>query len=170
MKNEKILNWLECSGGPFILMEKSLLKYWGGYDEEGEPNDYDRACEINEYLGIVNVHDGVALIVNTESMQIAINPSIKTNEIMFISWVYANNEQDIINSLKEIPEYIWDNINIKIQIINGDLVLFESVNPGNDVEEYFNILLEKGNYCVLSGVYNPNKSTRFILYKLIKLD
>jgi hypothetical protein len=61
------LKWIESDGGPLVLMSRELLPYWGGYDQfDLDPldpaHDYGRACSVNDYLGVLPVGPGDALV------------------------------------------------------------------------------------------------------------
>ncbi|MEV4558898.1 Imm21 family immunity protein [Kitasatospora sp. NPDC049285] len=51
--------WAESGGGPLVVVPASSLHHWGGCTPNGStlgggpPDDYDRACAIEDYAGVV---------------------------------------------------------------------------------------------------------------------
>ncbi|MFD9409780.1 Imm21 family immunity protein [Streptomyces sp. NPDC059989] len=56
--------WLETEGGPFIVVPRAALPHWSG--PEG---DYDRACEVIDFVGVLELPDGAeALALGDEPL------------------------------------------------------------------------------------------------------
>ena len=45
------MSWVSSEGGPLILIGKSDLSNWEGIDGF----DYDRACPVEDYVGVIEV-------------------------------------------------------------------------------------------------------------------
>jgi hypothetical protein len=57
--------WVTSAGGPLILIPESACHLWGGAprtypDEEG---DYGRACDVDGYVGLIDVGAAQALVL-----------------------------------------------------------------------------------------------------------
>ncbi len=70
------LLWVHSNGGPLILLSEHLLNYWDGinppkdgrqieatfrWGPHSAATDYDRACDVSDYMGLLEVGPGAAL-------------------------------------------------------------------------------------------------------------
>jgi hypothetical protein len=63
----KPLKWIESTGGPLLLLERALLPYWhGSFGNTTAATDYDRACEIADYVGAIEVGSGIGVVLGEE--------------------------------------------------------------------------------------------------------
>ncbi|MGI8882844.1 MAG: Imm21 family immunity protein, partial [Pyrinomonadaceae bacterium] len=90
--------WVSGDGGPLILMEQKYLTTWEGSDEPSngrviEANsqwvldvitDYDRACSIEDYLGLINVGEGKAIVLGGDEMATTWFPLSENSEGILI--------------------------------------------------------------------------------------
>src|SRR4051812_20544359 len=103
------LAWLFSDGGPLLLLQEELLPHWGGSDPltggsgaYGGPSvtsgrapasDYDRACAVQGYLGLMRVGPGEGLVLGDEPMQTAWWRSAGQDADTLIRWQWADDEQ-----------------------------------------------------------------------------
>ncbi|MFG3182139.1 Imm21 family immunity protein [Streptomyces nigra] len=59
--------WVESMGGPLIVIPASVVAAWRGCTESGVmaggatvPDDYDRACEVDDLAGVITVGENGA--------------------------------------------------------------------------------------------------------------
>ena len=90
--------WIDSDGGPLILMEARLAPHWTGVDGK----DYDRACEVNDYLCVLTVGDGQALVFGEEPMSTAWLAN--RNGGTFVRWSYGESQSAVLETLKGISE------------------------------------------------------------------
>ncbi len=89
------LLWMESGGGPLLLVPGEYLPFWGGIDpptdgrqivahfryggDDAPATDYDRACDVDDYLGVIEVGSGCGVVLGDEPLPTAIvPPSVKT--------------------------------------------------------------------------------------------
>jgi hypothetical protein len=75
--------WVGTASGPMLLLPDSLLDEWSGIDvpasrtvralfrwnlREARASDYDRACDVEDYAGVIPVGYGEGLVM-TESLR-----------------------------------------------------------------------------------------------------
>ena len=108
------LNWVSGDGGPLILMEQKYLADWEGSNAPSngrvvEANsrwglevatDYDLACDIEDFLGLINVGEGKALVLGGDELATTWFPLFENQEGILIRWDYADSESEIINFAK----------------------------------------------------------------------
>lgn len=69
--------WVTSAGGPLILIPESACHHWGGAprtypDDEG---DYGRACEVDGYVGLIDVGAAQALVLGDMPARTTFLPS-----------------------------------------------------------------------------------------------
>jgi len=77
------LTWIESNGGPLLVLPCSLLSAWRGTDDPspgekveatfrwnpaGVATDYDRACDVSDFAGVIPVGSGEALVLADEPL------------------------------------------------------------------------------------------------------
>lgn len=163
---KSLSKWIQTDGGPLILIEKRLMDFWEGSLGENVITDYDRACLIDDFLGLVDVESSPCLILNDEPLRTAIwqeNP----DEAIFVRWRWANNEETIKEILpKSLKLESWEKSEIKLSLSGDELFLFDSSYGGKEVEESLNLKLPKGQYYIYTLFFEPDNETAFILHLL----
>ena len=168
--------WISGDGGPLILMEERLLPLWDGSDAPANgrvviaesrwglevATDYDRACDIREYTGVIKVGDGEALVLSTDGENQA---TWLTNTEMLVEWCYAESEADL---LKEVE--LWaENGDIlftsNFEVTSSRVVLLVSAEAGTDpLYDRLTFDLMPGRYIIESGV-RENESTSVVCHR-----
>src|SRR5689334_12776726 len=97
-------DWVQSDGGPLILLERHLLPEWMGIlpsrDGRRSANavatattpsrtDYDRACKINDYVGVVPVGAAHGLVLNDVPLLTTWRKSTEGGG-MIVRWDFAD--------------------------------------------------------------------------------
>src|SRR5438105_1432795 len=97
------MRWINSEGGPLIILSEDNLDTWKGITGgDAAMTDYHRACQIEDYCGIIRVGDGVGIVLGDEPPQttwIAIGSQCG----VLVRWKYANDEVSVIKHLQMIP-------------------------------------------------------------------
>ncbi|MEV8545651.1 immunity 21 family protein [Streptomyces sp. NPDC051572] len=161
------VQWVESGGGPLIAVPTTVLPFWTGADGDELASDYDRACEVGGYAGLLPVGDSAALVLGDDPASTSFLPEHGT----FVRWCAANSEDEV---LAVIPaalagatwenEVHWD--------VPGPVVLFDSAWPGRESEgtEHLKVDLEPGRYAVRAGQAQPGPETWLGLVQLRRLS
>ncbi|MEU8506699.1 Imm21 family immunity protein [Streptomyces brevispora] len=89
--------WVESMGGPLIVVPVSALTAWRGSAETGvlagdalAPDDYDRACAVDDLAGVIAVGDSgaQALVLADEPATSCFLPEHRA----FLRWLAADSE------------------------------------------------------------------------------
>lgn len=175
-------NWVSGDGGPLILMEQQYLANWEGSDEPSngrivEANsrwglevgtDYDLACDVEDYLGLINVGDGKALVLGGYELATTWFPLLENQEGILIRWVYGNSESEVIDFAKFLP--VEKNAeSIKFVVEDSELVLFVAAESGNDkIYSRLEFSLSKGTYGI-STIESEDEQTSVICHHFRKI-
>jgi hypothetical protein len=180
------INWVCSAGGPLILVPAEIAPHWRGVEgwsppEDGRDlagessSDYARACDIDDYLGMLEVGPGRALILGDEPMQTAFIPSPEGG--IAVRWMYAEDEDGVWRAVGAVPESVWEPTPHRIEVAQEGILVFDSAYPGDALPAssgdgatvpWIRIELSSGTYLVDTADYGPDSSTRLVLHRLQK--
>ena len=141
------LQWVSGDGGPLILMEERLLPYWEGSDApsngrivEAESRwglnvatDYDLACDVQGWAGVIRVHDGNALVLSASGDAMATWVSeFEGVEGVVVEWEYADSEEGLIAAVKELLGAGESSATNEMYIKESPIVLFVAAERGDE--------------------------------------
>jgi hypothetical protein len=183
MKTDEFkFTWVSGDGGPLILMEQKYLANWEGCDEPSngrviEANsrwglevatDYDLACDVEDYLGLINVGKGKALVFGGDELATTWFPLLENHEGILIRWNYGNSESEVIDFAESLADEVEKNETIEFSVENSELALFVAAESGNDkVYPRLNFNLSSGTYKV-STIEREDEQTSIICHHLRK--
>ena len=90
--------WIQSNGGPLLLLPAELLRQWGGTATA----DYERACTVQDEIAVLDVGNGVGLVLGDEPHQTAWAPADDGG--LLVRWVYADDEADVWAAVDTIRE------------------------------------------------------------------
>ncbi|WP_327736162.1 immunity 21 family protein [Streptomyces nojiriensis] len=162
-----LVDWVESGGGPLVVVPADVLARWEGADSEGPESDYDRACAVFGYTGLLAVGPSHALVLGDEPSSTVFLPE----HGVFVRWVAAESEAELLGSVgAALADAAWEDG--QVWDVPGPVVLFDSAWPGSDVEpdNHARVDLEAGRYEVRAALAEPNSETAFQLVQLVRLD
>lgn len=172
--SDKNLKWISSDGGPLILMERNLVAHWRGNSDASSNErlskdayltDYDRACSVGDYLGLIQVASGEALVLDDEPMQTAWLGLSKEKGLL-VRWQWARDEASIMRTIGGIAEELWETTDLVFEMTNGELLLFDAACSGDEIDSGVRIALSPGEYLLDTACYRPNDETSLILHRL----
>ena len=88
------LPWVDSGGGPLIAVPTSALGEWTGasMDDGDSWGDYDRACQVDGFVGVLDVGADQALVLADEPASTTYLPDRR----IFVRWIYANSEAEVV--------------------------------------------------------------------------
>ncbi|MER6383763.1 immunity 21 family protein [Streptomyces sp. NPDC001250] len=160
------LEWVESGGGPLIAVPETVLPFWAGADSEELDTDYDRACEVDGYVGLLPVGDSAALVFGDEPASTSYLPDHAT----FVRWSAANSEAELLATVPAaLDAAMWGSeVHWRVP---GPVLLFDSAWPGQaaDRTEHLRVPLEAGTYTVRAAYVQPGPETWVGLVRLTRL-
>ncbi len=134
------LTWVSSMGGPLVVVPLSALHQWGGCTEDGvivggsnQPDDYDRACAVEEYAEVISVgdpHAASALVLGDEPATTCYLPERRT----FLRWLAAESDAALFTAAEAVladPATPWEDCGV--WETDGPAVLMDSVEAGTDL-------------------------------------
>ncbi|MFG2133399.1 immunity 21 family protein [Streptomyces sp. NPDC048751] len=158
--------WVESGGGPLIAVPEAVLPFWAGADGEEAASDYDRACEVDGFIGLLPVGDSAALVFGDEPASTTYLPDQGT----FVRWAAADSEEELLAQVPTAletalwePEVRWS--------VPGPVLLFDAAWPGNDSTrtDHVRVALAPGRYAVRAANVQPGPETWLGLVQITKL-
>lgn len=172
-----VLRWINSAGGPLILLSSEYLDAWFGCFHSGSDGleaaddpldirtDYGRACAVKDYLGVVEVSDGEALVLGDEPLSTAWWP-LSSAEGVLIRWVYGDDHAEIMQYLARVDDMNWTPSGITLRVSKHPLYLFDAASPGDEADDRLILLLDEGHYDVATGDLRPDPNTNLLLHRL----
>lgn len=171
------MRWISSEGGPLVLLPKRVLTAWNGCSSQsnspthsaGVKSDYDRACEINGYTGIIAVQMEEVLVLGEPMQTTWISVDGKENG-MIVQWLYADNEISAFHHAQTVPYNLFRSTGLIFHVPDPELYLFDSAIPGNSLMECdaLHIELKPGDYHVETASYKPDERTFLVIHQLRK--
>jgi hypothetical protein len=133
------LTWVRSMGGPLVVIPASALDQWGGCTEDGvilgetdNPDDYDRACAVDEWAGVIRVGtgDSYALVLSGEPATTCYLPEQR----IFLRWLAADSDGELLAAAEAVlidPATVWENCGF--WETEGAAVLMDSAEAGSDL-------------------------------------
>ncbi len=184
--------WVRSAGSPLLLLPKILQDDWDGieispdreveakfrWDKNGPATDFDRACDVEAYVGVIQVGSGEGVVLGDEANITSWYPLENTQSGVLVRWVYAENLDSVVKHIQSIvpSELEWESEGI-VNFTSTSLILFDSALPGCGIEEtakvvlpgyekdrdFIKIDLKAGSYNIKSCYYEPDKKTSLLL-------
>lgn len=157
---------MESGGGPLVAVPTDVLTRWEGADSDGPESDYDRACAVADYAGLLAVGPSHALVLGDEPSSTVFLPE----HGVFVRWLAAESEAELLGSVgAALADAAWEEG--QGWDVPGPVVLFDSAWPGSEVEpdNHARVDLEAGRYEVRTALAQPNSETAFQLIQLVRV-
>ncbi|WP_328429172.1 immunity 21 family protein [Streptomyces sp. NBC_00443] len=161
-----VVEWVESGGGPLIAVPETVLPFWAGADGDETVSDYDRACEIEGFVGLLPVGDSAALVLGDEPA----STTYLRDQGIFVRWCAADSEAELLARVPDaLATAVWGH-EVRWNV-PGTVVLFDSAWPGRETErtEHLRVALEPGAYAVRAAQVQPGPEIWLGLVQLRRL-
>ncbi|MER6133193.1 immunity 21 family protein [Streptomyces sp. NPDC001815] len=160
------VEWVESGGGPLMAIPEGVLPFWTGADGDELASDYDRACEVEGFVGLLPVGNATALVLGEDPAATAYLPEHGT----FVRWFAGASESELLAGVPAAldtaawgREVHWE--------VPGAVVLFDAAWPGEESTKtgHLRIALAPGRYAVRAARAEPGPETWLGLVQLRRL-
>lgn len=163
--------WITSTGGPLVLMEKDAARTWlgvlGSSDPGEDRSDYERACSVDDYVGLIFSNGTPVIVLDQEPLFTTWYPK-SLSEGIIVRCVWSNDLQDAETAFSRFDSLgDWEHSDIVVDL-PSELVLFDSSSSGYELDETVDIKLEPGKYAVQTLFFDADSETRLLLHKLRK--
>lgn len=173
------MEWIESNGGPLICVPNSALALWRGIDALGDysqkagayRSDYDRACAIMDFLGVVPIGNSMGIVLGDMPMPTTILASTKGLPViariccadpsadipmLLGTGLSPPNAKRVERVIVSIPERVW--------------YLFDSAYPGDwSGKDCLKADFPIGSVYIDTFEYRPNDQTFLIVHQFNSL-
>lgn len=176
--------WIESAGGPLLLLDNQYLPAWLGHapaweawmdldsvglsddqPQSSQPTDYERACQINGYVGILDVGGGQGVVLSGDWLATAWLP-LNESEGILIRWIHGVDQAGLLQRLMPITSADWNESIGLFRIRSQPLSLFDSAWPGEEAPERLLVALIEGEYTIDTAIVLPDQQTELVLHRL----
>lgn len=157
------------------MMEEAILDFWEGSDEPSGgrvvnaesrwgldvATDYDKACDVNDFAGVIEVDRGRAFVLSTNGDAMATwLPNFEGFAGAFVEWGYADNERDLVEEASCLIRESAFSETHEFNIHSGPCVLFVAAERGReDIYPRQTFDLTPGKYVVRTGVRTTEQTS-----------
>jgi hypothetical protein len=140
-------------------------------DPSAPATDYDRACDIDDWLGVLYVGPAEGLVLGDEPAATAWWPEARAAGTP-VRWIAAESDDVLIRHLARIPGSISMEDRTSYTVEDSPLFLFDAALPGRELEafrdeERLTVRLTPGRYSVLTATYTPDDETELVLHRML---
>lgn len=184
METDKLkFQWTSSDGGPLLLIEEKSLLNWEGSDAPSngrvvEANfrwglevatDYDRTCDVEDWLGLINVGEGKAIVLGGDETATTWLDLIEKREGMLVRWIYADSDEDAVNKAKSLFDELGKEESFEFKVGDSDLILFSAAESGEyKISPRLKFNLESGDYKIFTIEYK-DEQTSIICHRFGKI-
>lgn len=168
--NYRSLKWLDTGGGPYVLVATKDLSKWGGIRTDEAPSDFDRACEVEDYIGAVPLGEGQAIVLGDDPFATAFMSAPMLGGGYILRWLWGDDEQAAVAALHRIRPEDWTSEKFAFDAGDGRLTLFDSIHPGDAAPHRIEVELGPGRYAVATANVQPNENLCLMVHRLIPLQ
>jgi hypothetical protein len=180
MADERLrLTWINTAGGPHLVIPERYAPAWEGCfvpsggrvieatfrcNPNGPATDYDCACNVSGWLGVIRVGRSQAMVLSGDDTQAAYYHWGRGHFIL--SWLYAESETELLDHFHDVQATLPVEEEAVFRHPGGKVFLMDSVDlPGRWMGPHAEFQLPRGRYLVETG-HSETESTYLIVHRL----
>lgn len=162
------LQWLDTDAGVLLLLSVNLKPLWSGieapkdgrviqatfrWNPDAPASDYDRACDVSGYAGLIPVGSGVGLVLGEDPLPTTWHP-LPEGGILLVR-LYTSETGNYPDTIPPLPtDLTWETVG-DFSTDGSPLVLFDSTEPGDEPPNFPSVPVElaEGRYAVDSTTW-----------------
>ncbi len=173
------LPWVNTTGGPHLVIPERYASAWEGgvapangrvveaafrCNPEGPATDYDRACDVRGWLGVIPVGRGQALVLSGDNTQATYYRWGRGH--FLLRWLYAESETKLLDHFHDVQARLPVEEAAGFWHPGGMVYLMDSTDlPGRWLVEHTDFQLPRGRYRVLTS-HSETEETYIIIHRL----
>ena len=147
------MKWIESSGGPLILCSSKNITYWGGAGRSSDAfqSDYQLACAVNKYIGVVSIGSGEALVLGDEP-NLTSFIECRPGYYLLARIIYADKYPRVSEIIEISKNTEFDQSAFHFEMDYNEAVLFDATEIGDELfsiarsDEYIISSMVPGKY------------------------
>jgi hypothetical protein len=174
------LQWIKTAGGPHLVLPEAYAAEWEGFAipsggrvvkasfqcNPGSPaTDYDRACSVKGWLGVIPVGKGMALVLHGDDTIAAYYRTARGQHYL-LRWLFAPSETALLDYFHDVQKQLLVEHEAGFRHPGGKLLLMDSVDlPGSFMTPPSEFVLPRGRYRVLTS-HSQSEEVYIIVHQL----
>lgn len=164
MKKKYLANW-EGSAAPSNGRIVEANFRWG----LEIATDYDRVCDVDDWLGLISVGEGKAIVLGGDETATTWLDLIENREGMLVRWIYADSDEDAVGKAKSLADELGKDESFEFVVGDSDLILFSAAESGDDkISPRLKFNLSSGTYKI-STIKYKDEQTSVICHRFRKV-
>lgn len=164
-----MMRWIE-SDGPLLLIPRSVVPHWGGgqSSEHGRGDDYDAACAVEGYVGVIERNGAPVVVVTGEPLP---TTAVRLGSATaLVRWEYAPSEEEASNLLRQLraPDAYESEWYADFVSNEREWFLMSAVEDGRKPGVLIPVELEPGAYRVQVRQWSPTDDAAFLVYDFMR--
>ncbi|MFP2962329.1 Imm21 family immunity protein [Myxococcus sp. 1LA] len=124
-----VIQWIDSEGGPLIAIPRSCRADWTGILSR----DYDDACGVVGYLGVLKRKWGQALLFGDAPMLTGVIH--RPDGLALVRWVWGPSENEFLRvALHTELDGVSPTETLRVWLRDEPYVVFDSAAPGSEAE------------------------------------
>ena len=123
-EGDKRLRWVQSAGGPLVVLPARYRRSWGGCWRPRSATDYDRACGVPGYQGVLAAGAGDALVLGDTPDLTA--PCRLGGVRYLLRWGFAPNEAEMLAAFRAAAPTLAADERCVFRHPGGWVVLFDA--------------------------------------------
>lgn len=163
MKKANDYHWIFSAGGPLVLLQASTLEVWRGVFGA----DYEAACAVTGYIGVLKKEHRDVLVLADEPMQTT-HFNDGTDDFL-VRWIYGTDEETVVGTLQSMPHALKDATEeVRLELAEDRQLIIDSGAEGATAAERLELSLLPGSYTVKVFKYDPSPDVSLIVHQFIR--
>lgn len=164
----RTLLWLE-GGGPFVILPRDRAASWRGLKHDDGPSDFDRACDVDDYLGLM-AHDGVpTLVLGDDPFPTTYLPAPAFGGGYIVRILWGDDRDAAIEAVHSAASSAWTPEEFTFSSKSGELMLFDAAHPAESAPKSITIKLGPGPYAIATANIQPDESMCLLVHRFVPL-
>src|SRR6185295_2304307 len=132
---------------------------------DGPATDYDRACDVDDWLGLIDVGEGKGLVLGSDPFMTTWLPLADGG--LLVRWVCADSEEALITAAQVIPDNAYVDSGLSLHVGDSPLVLLAACECFDDqIYPRLEFRLLPGEYSIGTIEYDADENTSLICHRL----
>lgn len=168
---ERALSWLDTGGGPFVLIQSKAAALWRGLRNVELDSDFDRACDVEDYLDLVPFPGGDALVLADAPFPTAVLAGPTFGGVYLIRRLWGDeDDQATLDAVHDLRADTWNTESLVFDAGDGDCRLFDAVHPGGAAPETLHFQIAPGRHSIQTADVQEEEALCLMVHRLVPLS
>ncbi len=171
------MKWITSDGGPLICIGQSTVNSWRGIDGLGQygsklgayRNDYERACAIRDYVGIIPVSERFGIVLGDMPLETTVMMSPERSPLIVRAF-YSEPNADIASMIASwrMEKRLKEVESVRVSNVEANWYMFDSAYPGYlGLEKCLTFTLPINTIIINTFEFKPDHNTFLLVHEFV---